>query len=245
MKGTIHIFPTPDALAEAAAERFVTAAMAAVTGHGRFLVALSGGGTPQALYRLLAGPPYREQVPWGQTHLFWGDERCVPPADPGSNYGAVEKNLIRHVMVAPENVHRIKGELGPTVAAADYSTQLHHFAEEELPWPRFDLVLLGLGEDGHTAALFPGHTVQAPAAVVPVTADYQDRPAQRVTLTPAVFNTAHHILFLVTGGNKAEAVAAVQQGPADPRRWPAQQIQPEPGTLTWFIDEAAAARLTG
>jgi 6-phosphogluconolactonase len=243
----IQLFPDSASLSRAAAEHFVSAAMAAATARGRFLAVLSGGSTPQELYRLLAAPPYREQAPWLQTHLFWADERLVPPTDAGSNYGQAEQRLIRHVTLPPENVHRIKGELEPAEAVADYSRQLAQAADEGQPWPRFDLVLLGLGADGHTASLFPGR-IPAQAwqePVVAVTADYQGRPARRVTLTPPVFNSARRILFLATGREKAEAVAAVRQAEGDAETWPARLIRPPAGSVAWLVDEQAAQIIGG
>lgn len=150
--------------------------------------------------------------------------------------------LLDKVPIPAENIHRVRGELPPAAAVLDYTAQLRAFAANGRDWPRFDLVLLGLGSDGHTASLFPGSpAADAPGtAVQAVTADYEDRPSQRLTLTPPVFNDARHILFLVTGANKAQAVTAVLEGPFDPVQWPAQRIQPHRGTVTWFIDQAAA-----
>jgi 6-phosphogluconolactonase len=176
-----------------------------------------------------------------QVHLFWGDERCVPPDDPGSNYRLAEEALIAHVPIPPENVNRVRGELKAGVAAQAYENQLQDFFCG--PRPRFDLVLLGLGEDGHTASLFPGSPLldEKVRLVAPATASYQDRPAQRVTLTLPAINTARQVLFLVAGGAKAEIVQAVIEGPAG--RYPAQRIQPTAGQLTWLVDAAAASRL--
>ena len=178
-------------------------------------------------------------------HFFWGDERLVPPDDAGSNYYHAAQLLLDKVHVPAENIHRVKGELSAEAAVLDYTAQLQSFAKDRRDWPRFDLVLLGLGSDGHTASLFPGSSAEdAPGtAVKAVTADYEDRPSQRLTLTPAVFNDAHHVLFLVTGANKADAVAAVIDGPSDPEQWPAQRIQPSTGSITWLIDKAAATKL--
>ncbi len=175
-------------------------------------------------------------------NFFWGDERLVPPEDAGSNYFHAAQLLLDRVQIPAENIHRVQGELPPAAAVSDYTKQLKAFAAEGRAWPRFDLVLLGLGSDGHTASLFPGSPAADPpgTAVKTVTADYEDRPSQRLTLTPAVFNDARHILFLVTGANKAQAVTAVLKGPTNLVQWPAQRIQPHSGTVTWFIDQAAA-----
>jgi len=221
-------------------------AIEAVADRGRFSVALSGGSTPQALFTLLASAPYISQLPWREMHFFWGDERLVPPGDAGSNYFQAAQLLLEQIELPAENIHRVRGELPPEAAVADYTAQLRSFAAGQTGWPRFDLVLLGLGSDGHTASLFPGSAVkdEPGIAVKAVTAFYEDRPAQRLTLTPAVFNDSRQALFLVTGANKAEAVASVLEGESEPEQWPAQRIQLSNGTVTWLIDQEAAAELS-
>ncbi len=238
----VQVFADKAALARAAADRITTLAAESIAEQGRFSILLSGGSTPQALFTLLAAPPYNTRLPWQQIHFFWGDERLVPPGDAGSNFFHAAQMLLDKVPVPAENIHRVRGELPPATAVLDYTAQLKAFAAGGRDWPRFDLVLLGLGSDGHTASLFPGSpAADAPGtAVKSVTADYEDRPSQRLTLTPPVFNDARHILFLVTGANKAQAVTAVLEGPFDPVQWPAQRIQPHRGTVTWFIDQTAA-----
>jgi 6-phosphogluconolactonase len=205
---------------------------------------LAGGGTPLGVYRQLAGD-YR--VPWERVHVFWGDERLVPPGHPGSNYHAAWESFLSKIPIPAENIHRIKGELPAEAAVADYTEQLRawaaaHDPDAPNPWPRFDLVLLGLGEDGHTASLFPGSPVEADAPVIAVTADYQGRPAGRVTLTPLAFNDAHQIVFIVSGSNKADAVYNTFYK-NDPVRYPAQRIRPDAGEVVWLLDRPAAARL--
>jgi len=241
----VLVFPDAAALSQAAAQRFVAIARKAVAARGRFTVALSGGSTPQALYRLLSQPPYTETVPWAQTHVFWGDERLVPPDHPGSNYGQAAHILLDRVPIPAAHIHRARGELAPDEAVADYSRQLAHFAAGGRAWPRLDLALMGTGGDGHTASLFPGPIpdTEKQQPVMTVTADYDGRPAQRITLTPLVFNDARHVLFLVTGESKAAALAAVLHGPFQPEQWPAQRIQPANGKLIWMVDEAAAGQL--
>jgi 6-phosphogluconolactonase len=178
-------------------------------------------------------------------HFFWGDERLVPPDDAGSNYYHAAQLLLDQVHVPTENIHRVQGELSAEAAVLDYTERLQSFATDRRNWPRFDLVLLGMGSDGHTASLFPGSPLKdrPGMAVKAVTADYEDRPSQRLTLTSAVFNDARHVLFLVTGANKADALSAVLDGPSDPGQWPAQRIQPCAGSITWLIDQAAATKL--
>lgn len=238
----VEIFPDTVTLTRAAALLFTAVAQASVQEYGRFLVALSGGSTPQALFHLLRQSPYVAAIPWAQTHLYWGDERLVPPQEAGSNYGQAQVALLRHVPLPPNHLHRMKGELSPDAAVADYTQQLRALAAPGRDWPVFDLVLLGLGTDGHTASLFPGpiSASERHTAVMAATAVYADRPAHRLTLTPLVLNEARHVLFLVTGEQKAKAVTAVLHGPLDPETWPAQRIQPTAGQLTWFLDKAAS-----
>ena len=241
MDAELVILTDAEAVANEAAQRFARAAKEAVAARGRFSVVLSGGSTPGVLYRRLAGEPYRASVPWNGVYLFWGDERCVPPDDPGSNHRLADEVLLSHVPIPPENVYRIQGELEPQMAARAYEQSLVDFFCG--PLARFDLVLLGLGEDGHTASLFPGsptleeHERQAAA----VSAHYQDRPAHRVTLTLPAINAARQVWFLVTGGSKAEIVKAVLG--SDKGQLPAQRIRPSAGQLTWFLDVAAASQL--
>jgi 6-phosphogluconolactonase len=242
-----HLLVFDDALslARAAAEYVAALSAEPMIERQRFTLALSGGSTPQALFRILAQPPYALSLPWPDTHIFWADERCVLPNDEGSNYKHAYDLWLRHVPISKTHLHRIKGELGPQAAAQDYVAQLRELPEIEHDWPTFDLALLGMGDDGHTASLFPGPIpiAELTEPVLPVTAHYQDRPANRVTLTPVVFNTARNIIFLVTGAGKAEALAAVLRGKADPARWPASRIRPKRGMVTWMVDRAAASKL--
>jgi 6-phosphogluconolactonase len=242
VEAEIVVLRDAEALAHSAAQRFSALAQEAADSRSRFSVALSGGSTPGALYRLLAEEPYRGQVPWAEVHLFWGDERCVPPDDPGSSYRLAEETLIARVPIPPDNVHRMHGELEPEEAARAYGRELGDFFCGS--WPRFDLILLGLGEDGHTASLFPGSPALHETArlAVAVEAHYQDRPAQRMSLTLPVLNAARQILFLVAGSAKAGIVQAVLEDPS--RHLPAQQVQPLAGRLTWLLDTAAASQLT-
>jgi 6-phosphogluconolactonase len=241
MEAEIVVTPDAEALAREAALRFSDLAQEAVEHRGRFSVALSGGSTPGSLYRLLAAPPYRDQIPWQDVYLFWGDERCVPPSDPASNYRLAEETLIRHVPLPTDNLFRIRGELPPESAARNYDRVLQDFFCG--PRPRFDLVLLGLGSNGHTASLFPGSSSLdvVEQLAVPVEAHYQNRPAHRVTLTLPAINTARQVLFLVQGEDKAEIVQAVLKGPE--ASLPAQRVRPGAGQLTWLLDAQAATLL--
>jgi 6-phosphogluconolactonase len=241
MDAEIVILPDARALAREAAGRFSSLARNAVAARGRFSAVLSGGSTPRILYRMLAEEPFRSQTPWDHVHLFWGDERCVPPHDAGSNFRMADEALLSRVPIPAENVFRIQGELDADSAAVAYSRTLEEFFCGLQS--RFDLVLLGLGQDGHTASLFPGSPAldEMERLVVPATAYYQDRPAQRVTLTRPAINSARDVLFLVAGESKAEIVKAVLEGQAD--HLPARRIEPAAGLLTWLLDSAAASQL--
>ena len=252
MTPRVRIFEDSEDLAYGAAELMVLLVQAAVAARGRALVALAGGGTPQPLYRRLTRSPYRSAFPWVQTHFFWGDERVVPPDDPGSNYG----QFVAEVggLAQKSTLHRMRGELDPGAAAAEYGRELAEVAGGDRLWPRFDLVLLGLGGDGHTASLYRSISpfrrffgrrdpAEETAPVLAVTAEYEGRPAQRVTLTPALFNDAAHVLFLVSGASKAEAVRAALEEKVRPLERPAQRIRPTDGRVAWFIDRPAASRL--
>jgi 6-phosphogluconolactonase len=175
--------------------------------------------------------------------VFWGDERSVPSNDPGSSYGQARNLFLRHVRIPEENVHPINGELRPGDAANAYSAVLKEFASAPLDWPRFDLIYLGMGEDGHTASLFPGSSLDSSEPVIAVIAHYQDRPAERVTLTPLVFNTARMVVFMAAGEKKAATLAEVLSGRYQPEQYPAQRIDPKDGKLHWLVDEDAAGRL--
>lgn len=230
--------------AAAAADIVVADLRAAARQRAVASIVLAGGGTPLALYRTLAG---RSGVAWDTLHVFWGDERLVGPDDPGSNFRAASEALLSRVDLPAGNVQRMRGELPAREAAADYTARLRDWAAAHdpgapNPWPRLDVVLLGLGEDGHTASLFPGSPVAPPEPVVAVTADYQGRPAGRITLTPRVFNDARHVIFLVAGAGKAQAVRDTFRDD-DPARLPAQRIRPAYGRVTWLLDHAAAEKI--
>jgi len=241
----VEIFNNQADLIKKASEIFISVANESVVKNGRFLTALSGGSTPKALFQLLATPAYASQVDWLHTHIFWGDERLVPPDDPGSNYKLAMDTLLTHVPIPVENIHRAKGELDVETAVSDYAQQLQRLAPPNQTVPQLDLALMGLGSDGHTASLFPGSIpiAENTQPVLAVTANYDGRPAQRITLTPLIFNAARHILFLATGEKKATALAAVLNRQDSPEKWPAQRIQPQNGTVTWLVDEGASQRL--
>ena len=242
MNPKIRIFKDLESLSHDAASIFVEQAANAIQERGQFLAALNGGSTPNRLFHLLASD-YREQVNWSKVHIFWGDERCVPADDPGSSYGQTREALLSHVPIPEENIHRVKGELDPVEASRDYALVLKEFASSPFEFPRFDLVYLGMGEDGHTASLFPGSPVDATEPTLPVTAQYQDRPANRVTLTQLVFNQARVVAFMATGEKKAVTLAEVLSSRYNPDLFPAQRIEPKDGKLLWLVDEDAAGKL--
>ena len=242
MNAEINIFPDLQKLSRHAAQLFVGQSARAVQERGRFLVALNGGSTPVILFEYLA-KDYRDQVDWDKTHIFWGDERIVPANDPGSSYGQARDIFLRHIPIADTNVHRVNTDLSPAEASRDYSLTLKRFASSPLEWPRFDLIFLGMGEDGHTASLFPGSPIEVTEPVVPVTAQYQDRPARRISLTPLVFNQARMVVFMATGEKKAVTLAEVLSDRYNPELYPAQRIDPKDGKLIWLIDEEAASKL--
>ena len=242
MNPEVRIFQDLEFLSSASARIFSDQAELSIKARGRFLVALNGGSTPVRLFQLLAADEAKE-IDWKHAHIFWGDERCVPPDDAESSYGQARELLLRHVNIPDGNIHRIQGELSPLEASRDYGRVLKRFASPPIEWPRFDLVLLGMGEDGHTASLFPGSPVEAPGPTMAVTAHYQDRPAERVTLTPPVFNSARLVLFMVVGKNKASTLSKVLSETRQPELYPAQRIDPNDGRLIWLVDEAAASQL--
>ena len=242
MKPQIRIFKNLEELSQDAARLFVDQAARSIDERGRFLVALNGGSTPKRLFQLL-GSDFRERVDWDRTHIFWGDERLVSTSDPENSYAQARDLFLRHVSIPERNVHRVKTELAPPEAAKAYANTLQKFADPGLRRIRFDLIYLGMGEDGHTASLFPGSAIDVDEPVIPVTGDYQGRPAQRVTLTPPVINHAHVVAFMVTGEKKAETLVQVLSGRYEPEKYPAQRIEPKNGKLIWLVDEDAASKL--
>jgi 6-phosphogluconolactonase len=242
----LEVFRGYEALIEAAAEKFIRVGAGAIEEKGRFAVALSGGSTPRPLYAMLAGK-FAGSIDWSCVHLFWGDERCVPPDDPRSNYRMVRESLLDGVSIPLANVHRIHGEEDPKTAAAEYEKELRSFFAgirgDGPPRVGFDLVLLGMGDNGHTASLFPG----LPAVTEKerwVMAQFVEVVSMwRITLTPVVINAAEHVFFLVSGADKAERLRDVLDGPVRPEKLPAQAIKPGRGQLLWLVDDGAAGCL--
>lgn len=229
-----------------AAEEFVRLANEATGSGGRFTVALSGGSTPKALYTLLATDTFRVRIPWEKVHLFWGDERCVPPDHADSNYRMVRESLLNHAPIPKENIYRILGEdSDPGKAATSYESTLREsFGLTPTQLPRFDLVLLGMGDDGHTASLFP-HTAALSEMQRLVVANYVEKfGTHRLTLTIPVINHAAQVVFLISGGSKAAVLKEVLEGKDDPHRLPSRLIHPVTGKLLYIIDQAAGQELS-
>jgi 6-phosphogluconolactonase len=235
----VEVSPDRPSLMRAAADRFARQVAEATAARGRCSVALSGGSTPADLYALLATGAFAGRIDWPRVHVYWGDERCVAPDHPQSNYRMAEEKLLSRVPLPVANVHRIRGEEDPKRAAAEYEEQLRR----QLGPRGFDLVLLGMGDNGHTASLFPG-LPGVSETTRGVLAQYVEVVSMwRVTLTPVAINAAAQVTFLVAGSEKAERLREVLEGPAQPEVLPAQAIRPAPGQLTWLVDAAAAARL--
>jgi len=240
---TIQIFPTPAALFHAAAEEFLRIGSEAIAARNRFTVALSGGSTPKSLYSLLGSG--HADFDWPHTYLFFGDERHVPPDHPESNYRMVNESLLSKIQIPPENVFRVKTENpDATAAAADYESQLRtFFALSPGEFPRFDLILLGLGLDGHTASLFPDSEGLKEKSRLVIANWVEKFKTYRISFTFPVLNHAAEAMFLVNGPDKADIAQQVLEGKTTPP-FPAQQVQPENGRLLWMLDQAAAKLLS-
>ncbi len=243
MMGDLRIYPDRMSAARALAALIVQVSQSAVAVRDRFVLALSGGSTPRETYRLLADE-FNNDIDWMRTHIFWSDERCVPHTDPESNLRMARETLLNHVPIAFDHIYPVPTEFPPVQAADLYQSQIDRFFEMRGGRPRFDLILLGMGSDGHTASLFPGSPAldERQARAVAVTVDAPI--ANRVTLTLPVLNSAGHVAFLVTGEDKAAALARVMAGGED-TPLPAARVQPTDGRLTWIVDEAAAKGLRG
>jgi 6-phosphogluconolactonase len=238
----------PVDLAKAAADLITKRIKDTLKTQDRFTIALSGGSTPKALHELLAKAPYVEQIPWMQLHVFWGDERYVPIDDEQSNAGMAYDTLLGHVYTPDEQIHVWNTDLEPQEAAADYDRVLHSYfgdapSGDASPGPTFDLVLLGMGDDGHTLSLFPGTEVVHEETAWTAAYFLTKQDMYRLTLTAPIVNRAKCVLFLVAGPKKAEPLREVLQGTYNPDLYPSQVIKPTNGELIWLVDEKAAADL--
>jgi 6-phosphogluconolactonase len=237
----IQVFQTAEELTEATAVFILTAAKHAVDARGRFVISLSGGHTPEQLYALLAKPPFHDEMPWCQTFVFWGDERCVPSTDKQNNANMARTLLLDHIDIPPSNVHPIPVDLPPLEAAKEYEQAIRNLFGEQAP--RFDLILLGLGENGHTASLFPNTDVLSEHSHIVKEVHVAELKMFRITMTADLINQAHNIMFLVEGEGKAEILKTVLSDAYLPEKYPAQLIKPINGNLYWFIDHTAAMLL--
>ncbi len=242
----VQKFADAEAVSRAAAEEVARRAREAVSARGRFTIALAGGSTPRRLYELLAGPPFREQIDWSKMEIFWGDERSVPPDHKDSNFRMARLAMLDMVPAPASNVHRIHAEQPDRYAAArDYQAEIARVLGVAVTGepPAFDLVLLGMGPDAHTASLFPG-TIALTETSRWVVANYVDKFATyRVTMTAPILNRSRCVMFLVAAPDKAAPLAEVLEGPPEPARLPSQLIRPAGGELVWLVDHAAASRL--
>jgi 6-phosphogluconolactonase len=238
---TIRFFLSIDHLSLGAAQEFVRIVNSSIEERGVCYVALAGGETPRSMYSRLAKPPFAHSVEWTKVHLFFGDERAVPPADAQSNFGMVERELLSHIDIPERNVHRILGEVSPDEAAHRYQQELEDvFGHNEV---RFDLILLGLGEDGHTASLFPG-TQSIDEEQSLVCASYVPQvEGWRISLTFRTINNARRVLFFVAGAKKASILEQVLNTKLATKDLPATLVMPKEGTLVWMVDNAAATNL--
>jgi 6-phosphogluconolactonase len=243
-RSNLIVVPDAATLAERVARHTLDAGAHALARHGRFDLALAGGSTPKAAYELLASPRLRGELDWNRVRFFFGDERCVPPDDDQSNFKMARTTLLHPLGIAPSAIFRMRGEDEPRAAAAAYADILRAELElDDTDAPVFDLVMLGMGPDGHTASLFPG-TDPLEENELLVRAPYVAKfTTFRLTLTPKAIDAAHEIAVATAGDTKTDALAAVLDGPFDPTRYPIQIVRPRHGMLTWLVDDDAAAKL--
>lgn len=238
----IHTFPEGTQLAQAAANAIIEFGLEKITAQGRFTLVLSGGGTPRATYRLLPELAAAKRLEWSKVFLLFGDERCVPPDHPDSNYGMVRQTLLDQIDLPRRNVLPMLCTVSPEEAALAYEDQLRQLLTNQRDG-QLDLVLLGLGANAHTASLFPGSSALEESSRLVLSVYIDELDSWRLTLTPAALNSAERVYFLVQGDSKSEAVRQVFMSNFDPLRWPAQVVQPTNGQVEWFMDDAVASRL--
>lgn len=240
--GSVEIWEDPTEISRRAAEMFVGIAREAIAERGRFSVALAGGSTPRLTYELLASEEYVPRVEWDKVHFFWSDERCVPPGDDQSNYLMAAEAMLNHLPLEERQIHRMRGEDEPADAAASYQKELlEYFAGEE---PRFDLIMLGMGDDGHTASLFPGSVVEGDREHLVAAPFVTKFDTHRLTLTLFTLNLAGQVMVLAAGAGKASALKQVLHDNRDRAdELPARLVRPVNGERLWLVDEAAASEL--
>jgi 6-phosphogluconolactonase len=237
----LHIYKNPDELSHEVA-KWIAGIIAATLRHqDRFTIAVSGGSTPKALHKILAASPYKEQIDWSKMHIFWGDERAVPFTDDRNNAKMAFDTLLNFVPIPPYHIHVMRTDIPPTESAAEYEKILHmYFDSTPLS---FDLVLLGMGDDGHTLSLFPGTAAVHEEKAWTIAYFLKAQDMYRITLTKTIVNRAARIAFLTAGAGKAHALKEVLEGEYNPDLYPSQEIKPVKGELHWFVDEAAASEL--
>lgn len=241
MNHNIHVFDSNVELVKAAAEKIVEIVTLAITERSRCSVALAGGSTPRDVYALLATENYRSRVEWENVFLFWGDERCVPPEHPDSNFRMVKESLLANINIPPLNIFRIRGEIEPAAAAEEYEFILNDFFKNAAP--RFDLILLGLGDDGHTASLFPGTNALDETQRWAISIFVPKFNSYRMTLTLPVINNARHVVFIVSGKSKSQIIPRVINSEEQIKELPATFVRPLNGQLDWLLDAEAASLL--
>ncbi|MDL1894939.1 6-phosphogluconolactonase [Anaerolineae bacterium CFX7] len=238
----LHVFADNPSFVNGSANFIAELAARAIQERGRFTIALSGGGTPKPIYARLADAEFRTRIDWARTHIFFGDERCVPPDDAKSNYRMARETLLDHAPIPAENIYRIRGEEDPAIEALRYEQEIARLYRSAT-FPAFDLILLGMGDNGHTASLFPGTAALREQERWVVAQYVEVMQTWRVTFTAPMINAAHHIAFMVEGAGKTEMLWRVLRGPYNPDELPSQLIQPTHGELHWLVDAAAAAKV--
>ncbi|MEO5995109.1 MAG: 6-phosphogluconolactonase [Chitinophagaceae bacterium] len=237
----LHIYNNPDELSQAVANWMADYIQSVLLRSDRFTIALSGGSTPQKLHTILAATPYREKIDWARIHFFWGDERAVPFTDDRNNAKMAYDTLLDNLSIPAEHIHVMRTDIDPQASAAEYEKILHRYFDETSN--SFDLVLLGMGDDGHTLSLFPGTEIVHEQTAWAKAFFLQAQGMYRISLTAPIVNKAASVVFLVAGKNKSETLKLVLEGPFQPDLYPSQIIKPDMGELHWFIDEAASADL--
>jgi 6-phosphogluconolactonase len=248
----LHVYKNADELSQAAAKWIADSIAATLKHQDRFTIALSGGSTPKLLHKILAAPPYKDQIEWSKLHIFWGDERAVPFEDDRNNAKMAYDTLLNFVPVPPAQIHVMRTDISPEASAAEYEQILHHYFDPAPPGSApaasaaashsFDLVLLGMGDDGHTLSLFPGTAAVHEEKAWTIAYFLKAQDMYRITLTKTIVNRSAKVAFLTTGTGKAHALKEVLKGAYNPDLYPSQEIKPT-GELHWFVDEAAAAGL--
>lgn len=241
MKPEFKIFPDKNMLIQESAASIAGLIKKLLIEKGKCSFVLAGGSTPEGVYETLASGAYRERIDWSKVHLFWGDERCVLPDHPGSNYRMANEALIDHIAIPQENVHRIPAEKEPAIAANEYESSLRKFYGDKADFPTFDIVLLGIGEDGHTASLFPGTSALEENRRWVTEVYVSKLDVYRITMTLPVINNGKNIIFLVAGAPKADIVKHVYN--RTDATYPAMQVEPVDGKLVYFLDKAAGVNV--